>query len=101
MELSRYAHQPTQLQKKYCQRNFFHIPAFLLHLLPQPLRPCLPARLQRAMQHRFDQTYDHKLWFSLILELPLVTKTLQVLGVEMGPQLEGKMRGPRQKHRCI
>lgn len=40
------------------------------------------------------------LWFSLISKLPLVSKSLQGLRVEIGPQLEWKMRGPDQKHRC-
>lgn len=62
-------------------------------------RPCLPARLQRAMQHQFDQTYGPLVFPHL--KLPVVSKTLQGLRVEMGPQLEGKMRGPDQKHRCV
>jgi len=59
----------------------------------------LPASLQRAMKHQFDQIYGH-----LVFHHPEVARghhDIAGVGVEMRPKLEGKMRGSDHGHKCI
>lgn len=85
--------------EKVLSEEFFSHPCFSSSSSVSACRSvCLPVCRGRC---GISLTRLTVLWFSLIPKLPLVTKTLQGLRAGMGPQLEGKTRGPEQKHRCI
>lgn len=87
----------TPAEKVLSEELFSH-PCFSSYSVSACGSVCLPVCRGRCS---ISLTRLMVLWFSLIPKLPLVTKTLQGLRAEMEPQLEGKLRGPDQKHRCI